>query len=103
MSVGANGATIVEGPIALLTPRALEHGQIMDQNYRAFLRDLPELKRTHAGQMVAYFDGELIASAKTGRELADQIPAKYVNEAVFIKNVEETRLRFRRPFLSHHA
>lgn len=78
-----------------------EQESAMDPNYQAYLREKPELEETLAGHMVAYADGRRIAEGRDAQELTENIPAEYRQRSLFIKDVSERPIRFRRPFFIH--
>jgi len=70
---------------------------VADENYLAYLREADGLEKTMAGHMVAYADGERIATGKDGRELAKNIPEEYRYRSLFIKTIGSPQIHFRRP------
>lgn len=88
------------GFLCLQGPNALEYS--MDENYTAYLKDLPNLRKTMPGSLVAYFQGRRVADGKDAKELSDNIPSDYREEALFIKAVISPQVKFRRPFFSRH-
>ena len=72
-----------------------------DENYGAYLADVPELRRTLPGHLVAYFNGQRVASGQDMQELIDNIPAEIRRERLFINPVSPAPIKFRRPFFRH--
>jgi CheY-like chemotaxis protein/DNA-binding transcriptional regulator YiaG len=69
----------------------------IDQNYRAFLRDQPELEANFPGSVVAYARGNRVAIAQDSKELIKNLPPEYAEEGLFIGDVPETVIKIRRP------
>ena len=69
----------------------------IDPNYEAFLRDTPLLVREYPGCLVAYSDGARIALGKNAKDLMESIPSEYQSRSLFIKEVPENTVKFRRP------
>ncbi len=70
---------------------------LVDPNYRAFLQEENALESSHPGHLVAYADGARVALAPNADELRASIPKQYEHRALFIKQISERPVKFRRP------
>ncbi len=68
-----------------------------DLNYRAFLRDAPMLEREYPGHIVAYADGNRVALGRDTEELVQNLPIEHKDQPLFVKDLPDTVVEFRRP------
>jgi hypothetical protein len=68
-----------------------------DVNYRAYLREADELKKSCGGNcVVAYSDGKLIAKGESVEDLEAKIPSVYWNRPILIKDIPEKTIKVRK-------
>ena len=62
-----------------------------------FQRTLPDLLKTHRGQWIAVYKGEVVASASNAGELAKQVYARFGYQAIYMDEVREEPRVYRIP------
>lgn len=68
-----------------------------DLNYAAYLREVDELEKEYHGGLVAYADGKRVAVGKDPDDLLRKLPPESREAGLFIKDIPERIIRFRRP------
>jgi hypothetical protein len=68
-----------------------------DLNYRAFLRDADELRKSCGPNcVVAYSDGHWVATGESVEDLEATIPPEYWNRPILIKDITEKTIKVRK-------
>ncbi|MBI4789396.1 MAG: hypothetical protein HY782_20395 [Chloroflexi bacterium] len=67
------------------------------QDRAAFRRMLPDLLKTHRGQWIAVFKGQVVERANNPGELAKQVYARFGYQAIYMDEVREEPRVYRIP------